>query len=82
LVPSLNIVTLVFTYLSMWRSNIAFGQSTGMFVLGIFFPFVWLFVMAARSSVYEPQLITAAGYSPPLAGFGSADYSARQHPST
>jgi hypothetical protein len=71
IVPYGNIVYVVFQYIGMWRSNIAFGRETGIFVLGIFFPFVWLFVMASRDSVYRPELITQAGYGPPLAGYGA-----------
>jgi hypothetical protein len=40
-------------------------------VLGIFLPFVWLFLLARPSEVYEPARITAAGYPAPLAGFGA-----------
>lgn len=71
LVPYGGVVTSVFVYIGMWRSNIAFRQTTGMFVLGIFLPFVWLFIMASKTSVYEPDLIRQAGFGPPLAGFGA-----------
>jgi hypothetical protein len=79
IVPSLRIVTSVFLYIGMWRTGKAFGKDAGMLVLGIFLPFVWLFVLASRNEVYRPELITAAGYPAPLAGYGSAQYAAA-HP--
>jgi hypothetical protein len=71
IVPYGSIVYAVFLFIGMWRSNVAFGKETGIFVLGIFLPFVWLFIMASRDSVYRPELITQRGYGPPLAGYGA-----------
>jgi hypothetical protein len=65
----------------MWHTGKAFGKDSGMLVLGIFLPFVWLFILASKSEVYRPELITAAGYPPPLAGYGSAAYAAA-HPAS
>jgi Family of unknown function (DUF5684) len=79
IIPYGGIVTSVFLYIGMWHTGKAFGKDAGMLVLGIFLPFVWLFVLASRGEVYRPEWITAAGYAPPLAGYGSAAYRAA-HP--
>ena len=71
LVPYGNIVTFVFIYIGMWHTGKAFGKDVGMVILGIFLPFVWLFVLSSASEVYRPELIAAAGYPPPRAGYGS-----------
>ncbi len=71
LVPYANVVTLVFLYIGMYRSGIAFRKDGAFLVLGIFLPFVWCFLLAGRAEVYSPELITQAGYPPPLAGYGS-----------
>jgi hypothetical protein len=79
LVPYGGIATSVFLYIGMWRTGKAFGKNAGLLVLGIFLPFVWLFVLSGRSEAYRPELITAAGHPRPLAGYGSAAYEAA-HP--
>jgi hypothetical protein len=66
-----SIVTLVFNALGMVRTQIAFRRDAAFVVLGIFLPFVWAFMLGSRTSVYEPWRITAAGYPPPLVGYGS-----------
>ncbi|MBN9238232.1 MAG: hypothetical protein BGO97_01000 [Micrococcales bacterium 70-64] len=72
LVPSAGIVTSVFLYVGMWRTGIAFRKDAAFLVLGIFLPFVWAFLLARPQETYDPELIVQAGYSRPLAGFGSA----------
>ena len=79
IIPYGTYVTLVFVCIGMWRTGKAFGKDAGMLVLGIFLPFVWLFVLASKAEVYRPEWITAAGFPPPLAGYGSAQYAA-EHP--
>lgn len=71
-VPYANIVTAVFLAIGMYRTGIAFRKESSWVVLGIFLPYVWLFLLGRQSEVYDPSLITAAGYPPPLAGFGAA----------
>ena len=71
LVPYAGIVTSVFLAIGMYRSGIAFRKDASWVVLGIFLPWVWLFLLGRQSEVYQPELITAAGYPPPRAGFGS-----------
>lgn len=70
-IPYAAIVTWIFLYIGMYRSGFAFGKEAGFLVLGIFFPFVWLFILASRNQVYRPELIAARGYPPPLAGYGA-----------
>ena len=79
LVPYANIAASVFLCIGMWHTGKAFGKDAGMLVLGIFLPFVWLFVLASRNEVYRPEWVTAAGFPPPLAGYGSLQYAAA-HP--
>jgi Family of unknown function (DUF5684) len=79
IVSGLRIVTDIFLYIGMWSTGKAFGKDAGMLILGIFLPFVWLFMLASKDEVYRPELIAAAGYPPPLAGYGSAAYAAA-HP--
>ena len=75
-----GIVTSIFIYIGMYRTGIAFRKDVGFFIIGLFFPFIWAFILGGKSAVYEPQLITAAGYPPPIAGYGSLPYDQRaQH---
>lgn len=77
LVPGGNYVALVFLYIGMYRTGLAFRKDGAFVVLGIFLPFVWAFMLGGRSTVYEPALLAAHGYPPPLAGFGSLPFSQR-----
>jgi hypothetical protein len=72
LIPYGSVVTSVFLYIGMYRTGFAFRKDSGFLVLGIFLPFVWLFMLGAKESVYEPELVVQAGFPPPLAGYGSA----------
>jgi hypothetical protein len=72
LVPYGSYVTLVFLAIGNYRTGIAFGKDGSWVVLGIFLPWVWCYLLGRDTEVYEPQRITAAGYPPPLAGFGAA----------
>ncbi|NEM90453.1 DUF5684 domain-containing protein [Galbitalea soli] len=71
LVPYANIVPFVLLAMGMYRTGIAFRKPSGWVVLGIFLPWLWCLLLAGRENVYEPSLITAAGFPPPRAGFGS-----------
>jgi hypothetical protein len=82
LIPYGSIATFVFLYIGMWRTGRAFGKDAGMLVLGIFLPFVWLFVLASRNEVYRPEWLPAYGYPPPRAGFGSVPARAQNAPPT
>ena len=66
-----GIVTLVFEIIGMHRIGIAFRKPTSWVVLGVFLPFVWAYLLGRPEEVYDPSLDTAAGYPPPLAGYGS-----------
>ena len=72
LIPYGSIVTSVFLYIGMYRTGLAFRKTGEYVVLGIFLPFVWAFLLARPQETYDPELIVQAGYSRPLAGFGSA----------
>jgi len=71
LIPGAGVVTSVFLYMGMWRTGIAFRKTGGFLVLGIFLPFVWLFMLSSRTEEYHPEFISMAGYPPPIAGYGS-----------
>jgi hypothetical protein len=71
LLPYGGIVSGVFLWIGMYRTGIAFGKTGGFLVLGILLPFVWAFILGGPREVYRPELIAAAGYPPPRAGFGS-----------
>ena len=79
LIPYVGVVTSIFIYIGMHKTSIAFRKETGFFVLGIFFPFVWAFMLGYGSAPYEPYLIAQRGYRLPLEGYGSYD-PARQQP--
>lgn len=70
-VPYGGIVTAVFLAIGTYRTGIAFRKDSSWVVLAIFLPFVWLFLLGRQAEVYQPALITAAGYPPPLAGYGA-----------
>jgi uncharacterized membrane protein (GlpM family) len=74
IIPYGAYVTYVFLFIGMWRTGRAFGKDAGMLVLGIFLPFVWLFILASRDEVYHPEWLASYGYPPPLAGFGSVPH--------
>ena len=71
LIPYAGIVTSIFLYIGMYRTGFAFRKEGAFVVLGIFLPFVWAFILGGRNSVYEPELISRAGFPPPRAGFGA-----------
>jgi hypothetical protein len=66
-----GIVTSVFLYIGMHRTNVAFRKDVGFLILGIFLPFVWAFILSSDKEEYHPEYITMSGYPPPLAGYGS-----------
>jgi hypothetical protein len=71
LVPYGSIATLVFVGIGAHRIGIAFRKQGGHVALAVLLPFVWAFLLGAKDEVYQPELITAAGYPPPLVGYGS-----------
>ncbi|MEO8262077.1 MAG: DUF5684 domain-containing protein [Pseudolysinimonas sp.] len=78
-----SIVARVFEVLGMYRSDIAFRKDSVWVVLGIFLPWLWCILLAQPHERYEPELLAAAGYPPPMAGYGSPGYgAARQQPTT
>jgi hypothetical protein len=71
IVPYGSIVTLVFLGIGAHRTGIAFRKEGGYVALAVLFPYIWAFILGSRHEVYDPALITAAGYPPPRAGYGS-----------
>lgn len=71
LVPGGSYVTLVFSAIGGYRTGIAFRKDGSWVVLALFLPWVWTYLLGRESEVYDPALIVAAGYPPPLAGYGS-----------
>lgn len=70
-VPYGSIVTAVFLAIGMYRTGIAFGKDGSFVVLGIFLPFVWAFLLGSADQVYRPEVFSARGWPPPLAGHGA-----------
>ncbi|MFB2584633.1 DUF5684 domain-containing protein [Herbiconiux liukaitaii] len=70
-VVGLGTVTSVFLYIGMYRTGLAFRRDGGFLVLGIFFPYVWAFILGGQNSVYEPALLAWHRQPPPRAGYGS-----------
>ena len=71
LIPGGGIVTTVFLVIGMHRSGIAFGKESGWVVLAVFLPWLWCILLSQPSEEYRPERLAAAGYPPPLAGYGS-----------
>ncbi len=71
LIPYGGIATAVFLGIAAYRNGIAFRKDGGYVALAVLLPFVWAFILGGKDAVYEPALLTAAGYPPPLAGYGS-----------
>jgi len=71
LIPYGGIVTTVFLAIGMYRSDIAFRKDTAWVVLGIFLPWLWCILLSRPEETYQPELIAAAGYPPPRAGYGA-----------
>jgi hypothetical protein len=71
-IPYGSIVTLVFECIGVNRIGIAFRKSSSWVVLFVFLPFVWAWLLAADTEVYQPELLAQRGYGPPLVGYGSA----------
>jgi len=71
IIPGGGIVASVFLYIGMWSTGKAFRKDVGMLVLGILLPVVWLFVLGFGKDPYEPELIKAAGLTPPRVGRGA-----------
>lgn len=76
-VPFGGYVTWVFLYIGMYRTGLAFRKDGAFVVLGIFLPFVWAFMLGSKNEVYQPELLAAHGYPPPIAGFGSVPFEQR-----
>ena len=72
LVPFGSYVYLVFNGIGMYRTGKAFGKDGSWVVLGLFLPFVWLFMLGSQKEVYHPEWNANLGWPPPLAGYGSA----------
>jgi hypothetical protein len=70
-VPFGNYVYLVFHGISMYRTGKAFGKDGAWVVLGLFLPFVWLFMLGSEKEAYHPEWNATFGWPPPLAGRGA-----------
>lgn len=71
LVPYGSIATLVFLGIGINRIGVAFRKpGAGYVVLGILVPFAWAFILGGKNEVYQPELVTQAGYPAPRAGYG------------
>jgi hypothetical protein len=71
LIPYGGLVTTVFLAIGMHRTGIAFRKDSAWVVLGVFLPWLWCILLSRPEQTYSPELITAAGYPPPRAGYGA-----------
>jgi hypothetical protein len=71
LVPCGSTVTAIMLYIGMFSTGKAFAKDSGFLVLGIFLPWVWLFILGFGRDEYRPELIAAAGLPGPLEGRGA-----------
>jgi len=71
LVPVGSYVVLVFQIIGMHRVGIAFGKDASFLVLGIFLPFVWMFLLARPQEFYDLNRLAWAGQPMPRAGYGA-----------
>ena len=76
-IPYGSVVTSIFLYIGMYRTGKAFGKEGGFLVLGIFLPWVWLFILGFGRDEYRPERIAAAGLGAPLVGTGAVVPTAR-----
>jgi len=74
------VVATVFLCIGMYRTELAFRKDASWLVLGIFLPWLWCILLSRREEVYDPALLAAYGYPPPLAGYGAVEL--RQHAAT
>lgn len=67
-----SVATLVFLGIGISRTGIAFRKPGAAYVvLGILLPFAWAFILGGKNEVYQPELLTQAGYPAPRAGYGA-----------
>ena len=79
LIPYGGIVTSIFLYIGMYRTGKAFGKDGAFLVLGIFFPFIWAFILGGKNGgEYHPDWFAHFGWPPPLAGYGAVPADQRQ----
>ena len=71
-VPFGSYVYLAFHGIGMYRTGKVFGKDGAWVVLGLFLPFVWLFLLGRERELYRPEWNANFGWPPPLAGHGSA----------
>lgn len=71
LIPYGSTVTSIFLYIGMHRTGKAFGKDSGFLVLGIFLPWVWLFILGFGRDEYHPERLAAEGLPLPLEGYGA-----------
>lgn len=79
LIPGAAIVPTIFLIIGMYRTDVAFGKTSEWVVLAIFLPWLWCILLSRPAERYHPERLAAAGYPPPLAGYGAVE---RQQPAT
>lgn len=65
IITPLNIVTAVFTYISMYHIGLKLGKQGAFVLLGIFLPIVWMIWLAVDKSVWNEKLSTAPSRAKP-----------------
>ncbi|HEX4442657.1 MAG TPA: DUF5684 domain-containing protein [Galbitalea sp.] len=71
IVPIANYVPAVFQAISAYKVGAAMRKEGAWVVLFIFLPFVWAWIVGDDKTPYDPTIMAANGWKPPLAGYGS-----------
>ncbi len=70
-IPFVNIISVVFAIIAMYRIGLNLGKESWFVVLGIFLPLIWMIWLAFDSSVWKGAAPVTAGqapaYQPPVA---------------
>lgn len=72
IIPFVSYASAVFVGVSIHKIGASMGKDAGWTVLGIFFPFIWAWILGDDKAAYAPATMAARGWKPPLAGYGSA----------
>ncbi len=59
IITPLNIVTSIFTYIAMYRIGLKFGKDGSWVVLAIFFPTIWMAILAFDGSKWKPKRLNS-----------------------
>lgn len=59
IITPLNIVTSIFVYISMYHISLRFGKTGSWVILAIFFPTIWMAILAFDNSKWQTKAVKA-----------------------